>query len=405
MSDNFLLHHWNLEGCWRKGQSTTILDRATWELLQDAYRRAVPPGKSTIALEPTTGMTVPYEVRKFTDELSWRRFVSSIPYELACDVHEWSYVKQDEHGEKALHIDLDDAAFTNIPSDDQEVNTESAREPDPFSISTRDINIKAGEEITMSYAGLTDNIDWYKLMKRVAWVEGYYEGYYEASSSSADDDDEGYYYEYEASSSSADDEGYYEASSSSADEEVEPETPTEDNDSTKKETVPDNVEHKRIGQHKMPPKGMSNMSDIVAWLEGYETSSSSAHEKRESAEEISDSTEEEVEPEKNTEDNDDSTKEETVTDNGPYKSGGLINTTGLRTNTINANPGLTLNGRGGPADHDQEHGWSKLPFFVFSLIIIWFFWKSSRYRHVFHFMRRRQKGHRVSKMKSLNLLK
>jgi len=130
----------------------------------------------------------------------------------------------------------------------------------------------------------------------------------------------------------------------------------------------------------------------VAWVEDYEASSSSA--------------DEEVEPETPTEDNDDSTKEETVPDNGPYNSSGLIyNTTGLRANPINANPGLTLNGRGGPAHHDQEYGWYKLLFCVFPLIIIWFFWKNSRYRHISPLMRRRQKGHRVSNMKSHRVIK
>jgi predicted RecA/RadA family phage recombinase len=177
VSDNYLLHEWKLEGCWRKGQSTTIFKQATWEYLQDAYRRAVPSGTSTIAIEPTSGVMVPHEIRlipgkgrglfatknikkgeviwkniqsaEFEDELSWRRFVSSIPYELACDVHQWAYVEYDEDDKiSILYLDLDDGSFTNTPDGDQDENSTT----EEVSIALRDI--KAGEEITMSYSGL-----------------------------------------------------------------------------------------------------------------------------------------------------------------------------------------------------------------------------------------------------------
>lgn len=361
MSDTYLLHDWKLEGCWRKGQSTTIHDRATWEYLQDAYRRAVPPGTSTIAIEPTSGVMVPHEIRlipgkgrgvfatknikkgeviwkniqsaEFEDELSWRRFVSSIPYELACDVHQWAYVEYDEDDKiSILYLDLDDGSFTNTPDGDQDENSTT----EEVSIALRDI--KAGEEITMSYSGLTIDLDWYKRMKRVAWVE-----------------------DYDASSSS---------SSSSTDEEVEAEQNSEDTDSTEEETV----------------------TDYDTSNESQEASSTSTDKKTEHVKETSDSTEEEVVRGKTSED-DDSTEEETGPDNEPHKSSGLIDTTtATRRNITYANPTLRRhNGLGASADHDQQHDLYKLLVFVSLLMILWYFWKKSRYRHVLHIMKCKRK--------------
>eukprot|EP00978_Attheya_sp_CCMP212_P013876 scaffold34967_cov58-Attheya_sp.AAC.1 len=196
MSDHYLLHHWTLEGCWRK-HTSPILDQATWELLQDAYRHAVQPEhNSTIALDPKSGFLVPYEVRmipgkgrgifatekiksgegviiwktiqvaKFTDKLSWQRFLSSIPYEIACDACQWSYTYRVKHEKQnSLFLDLDDGALLNEASANEEINVEETREGSYVPL--RDI--EAGEEIIITYSGLSDNIDWYKHIKQQVW--------------------------------------------------------------------------------------------------------------------------------------------------------------------------------------------------------------------------------------------
>jgi hypothetical protein len=175
-------------------------------------------------------------------------------------------------------------------------------------------------------------------MKRVAWVE-----------------------DYDASSSS---------SSSSTDEEVEAEQNSEDTDSTEEETVTDH--------------DTSN--------ESQEASSTSTDKKTEHVKETSDSTEEEVVRGKTSED-DDSTEEETGPDNEPHKSSGLIDTTTTtRRNIAYTNPTLRRhNGLGASADHDQQHDLYKLLVFVSLLMILWYFWKKSRYRHVLHIMKCKRK--------------
>ena len=138
--------------------------------------------------------------------------MSSIPYEFACDVQKWAYVSHDEHGEKALYIDLDDGSLTNEPNPGQDPNSTN----EDFSKALRDI--KAGEEIIMSYSGLTDNIDWYKRMKKFAWKKGYKD-----------------------KSKQAKEKG------DSTKEEVEPVKRTERNDSTKEKTVTDIDPNKSSG--------------------------------------------------------------------------------------------------------------------------------------------------------------
>ena len=358
MSDNYLLHHWApLKGCWSIGQSTTIHDRETWEFLQNAYRRAVPPGTSSIVTEPTTGMMVPYEVRlipdkgrglfatkdikkgevvwediltgKFTDELSWRRFVSSIPYELACEVYKWSYVLYDKKSGKTLvHLDLDDASFTNTADDDDEGPNSTNGE---LSIALRDI--KAGEEITMSYSGLTDNIGWYKKMKRLAWKK-------DRKKSSP------------CQSTSNKEEG-----AEKSNEEI----------LKKEETV----------THSSMPVLDGDVEDVPDLVARQDDDDSS--------------------DEDDDEDDDDDEDYDDNTTHGSHAAAGLIKTTALRKNAINTNQRLTLNelglGGGGSADSDQQHGWHYRLFFVFPLIMLWLWycWKKTRHGYGFALQKCRQK--------------
>jgi hypothetical protein len=338
-SDNYLLHHWSIEGCWRKPPSP-IFDQETWYFLRDAYRRAVYPENSSISSEKKSGMKVPYEVRlipgkgrglfttkkikkdvtiwentmrgKFPDEISWRRYLSSIPYDLACDSFMWCYAwGRDEIDEKALHIELDDGALMNSAEDSEGIN--AIETPEGFFKTTRDI--EEGEEILDSYYGLTSDIDWYRAMKNKAWIEGY-----EASSDSTEDSIE----------------------SDMSHEEI-TKISREDRNSTQEESSSND------GQQISSTSSDENELDLT----GSESESGDG----------------------------------VLTLN--LGAGILRTTTGLRTNPINE----TLNGSGGAAEYGQQHDWSMLLFSIFPFIfmIICYFCKNGRHRYACP-VRGRKKG-------------
>jgi hypothetical protein len=331
MSDNYLLHDWTIEGCWRKPPSP-IFDQETWYFLRDAYRRAVHPENSSISFEKKSGMKVPYEVRlspgkgrglfttekikkdvtiwestmtgKFPDEISWRRYLSTIPYDLACESIVWSYVwRRDENDENAVYIDLDDGALMNHYNEGKEMN--AIQTPEGFFVTTRDI--EEGEEIIISYDGLTSDIDWYEAIENKAWIEGY-----EASSDSTEDSIE----------------------SDMSHEEI-TKISREDRNSTQEESSSND------GQQISSTSSDENELDLT----GSESESESG-------------------------------------DGLPTLNEGagiLRTTTGLRTNPINE----TLNGSGGAAEYGQQHDWSMLLFSIFPFIfmIICYFCKNGRHRY------------------------
>jgi hypothetical protein len=182
--------------CKVHGDEGPIWDEATWQSLRDAYRRAVGVDDSSIASESKSGMLVAYEVLKdpikgrgvylkegvkkgdlvwdksqhaqFIDESSFRRFLLSISYELACDVLQWAYIEEDDEHDAVCAFELDDGTYVN-----------NGGETSPFVtrgmgiVALRDV--EAGEEILINYDGsgfLRDKRKpWFQRLKRDAWGE------------------------------------------------------------------------------------------------------------------------------------------------------------------------------------------------------------------------------------------
>jgi hypothetical protein len=194
--------------------SRPVWDQATWESLQNAYRRAVGTKTSTISRHKETGIQVPYEVRvspdkgrgvfatekvrrgqivwkmtqhaKFFEEAPFRRFLSSLSYDLACDVLMWAYVEKDAKHGFAVAIELDEGSYFNNGNSKAEVNT-----MDKYGVVLDDGNSKAeinamdsvgvfairdipaGEEILMNYTEFDndDQLMWFDDLWAEAWED------------------------------------------------------------------------------------------------------------------------------------------------------------------------------------------------------------------------------------------
>jgi len=102
-------------------------------------------------------------VARFLSPMYFRRFLSSLPRDLACDVMIWSFVEDhvwededddsDEDGRPTLSVDLDEAAFMNKASRDEGSNIENEN-----CIASR--MIFKGEELLLDYSEFEKEFSW-----------------------------------------------------------------------------------------------------------------------------------------------------------------------------------------------------------------------------------------------------
>eukprot|EP00978_Attheya_sp_CCMP212_P040152 scaffold216117_cov39-Attheya_sp.AAC.1 len=185
----------NVSNCHLRETPFPIWDQETWEDVQDIYRRSVGVENSSLSPGPSTsGMYVPHAVRWFSEkkrrgvfltervrkgQLVWKpthratfveesdfhRFLSSISYDMACDIlSQWAYVVKDDDNGYACAIDLDSSIYMN----DGGLNA-------PFiftengAFAVRDVD--AGEQILLNYQGqdIPDgNVQWFSDLKKKA---------------------------------------------------------------------------------------------------------------------------------------------------------------------------------------------------------------------------------------------
>lgn len=174
-----------------------IHNQSTWMLLRGAYQGVVGPDRSSIApLSHENGFQVSFEVQQFHDkgrglvatqkvkkgDLVWtarrqtarfgdgpsyRRFLASIPTDLACDVIQWAYVQA--FGVPLICVDLDECSFMNNGSYEANIGCiPEAAELLPGGckenyFALRDIEV--GEELLCSYGefAISDGWEWFGL--------------------------------------------------------------------------------------------------------------------------------------------------------------------------------------------------------------------------------------------------
>ena len=168
----------------------SVWDSDTFKSLQDTYRLVVPEDRWSIALAPTSGLVIPFEIRQtaekgrgvfaasripkgsliwhpvqhayFQDETSFRRFLSSLTWELACDIIQWAYVEETWEDEYTVAVELDVGSFINhAPSGEANAGYMANSE---FVVASRDI--EAGEEILQDYTTFDNDED-----DRVPWFD------------------------------------------------------------------------------------------------------------------------------------------------------------------------------------------------------------------------------------------
>lgn len=183
----------NVTGCkalWSDGASS-IWDLATFKMLQDTYRTVVPRDKWSIFTSPTSGLMVPFEIRQtpgkgrgiyatahipkgteicnpvqhavFPGEASFRHFLSSLTWELACDILQWAYVEEAQDHEYMVVVELDPCSLMNhAPGDGANTGPVTAGSDMEFQVALRDIG--PGEELVEDYSAfdnVEDNLPWF----------------------------------------------------------------------------------------------------------------------------------------------------------------------------------------------------------------------------------------------------
>jgi len=182
-----------------------IHSSAVWIYLQALYIGIVGPTNSSIALVSTSsslyqsGFFIPYEVRhspgkgrgifatdtipqhtriwtsrntaRFTSGDSYRRFLLSMPADLACDVMEWAYVEEFIEDVLEIGVDLDDGSLTNsggcrgnnllplggwVDGEDSNIGDQDDCEGTSFALR----EIVEGEEILIEYASFEVEDGW-----------------------------------------------------------------------------------------------------------------------------------------------------------------------------------------------------------------------------------------------------
>jgi len=183
-----IFYHFNCPALYE--EERPIHSQSTWKLLRKAYVDIVTPEKSTIGdpLADFNGFDVDFIVKQcdkgrgifanefiekgnafytcrrtavFEDGQSFRRFLMSIPPDLACDITNWAYVEQiDKDSEKItvddfrIMVELDENAFCNHGDD----GTHNLVWRNEKAIALRDIN--AGEEILCNYDAFANPNAW-----------------------------------------------------------------------------------------------------------------------------------------------------------------------------------------------------------------------------------------------------
>ena len=169
-----------------------IHDASTWQFLRGVYLGVVGPHRSTIALEDlfrNDGFAVPVKVvhipnkgrgviaphdipegtlvwdsihtARFPSPTSYRRFLASLPDDLACDVMLWAYVEDYAHEtpdgsaspRPTISVDLDAGSFMNTVS----VNDFTNLHPETYKANRL---IKAGEELIVDYRDFEKEGSW-----------------------------------------------------------------------------------------------------------------------------------------------------------------------------------------------------------------------------------------------------
>eukprot|EP00978_Attheya_sp_CCMP212_P043121 scaffold275695_cov50-Attheya_sp.AAC.1 len=199
MKEEESLKNWRIADCRLREQPLAIWNQSTWDSVKDAYRRAVGMEHSSVAgTDSVSSMNaVPYEVRwveeyktrsvfvtervekgqlvwkptqrvKFVEEAPFRRFLSSISYDMACDILSfWAYVVEEEDDDEyvfACVVELGDSVYMGI--DDESFFTYNAT--GVFASDT----VEAGTEIELQDEGDSvvkdDYIDWFSYWKEEA---------------------------------------------------------------------------------------------------------------------------------------------------------------------------------------------------------------------------------------------
>ena len=166
-----------------------LYDETTFGRLQDLYREIVPPSEQTIARNPSSGFYVPVKVEQVHGKgrgvlaaqdiaqgtLVWHAVQHALFHQdaflqflthlhddirLVCDILMWSYVEK-VNQKRVAALELDMGSFLNDGMDSYNLR-EVYR---GFLVAARDI--KAGEELTMSYDSIPYDSDlpWYKELK------------------------------------------------------------------------------------------------------------------------------------------------------------------------------------------------------------------------------------------------
>jgi hypothetical protein len=182
-----------------RGRARPIHDQSTWVLLRGIYQGIVGPsyssldetrmsengfevkvkaeeiagkGRGVVALEDIPKGTVvwdSYLTARFPSAVEYRRFLASLPRELACDVMIWAYAenysyKDDENDDgfvvppflgtrTLIGVDLDEGSFMNTKDDSTPKNIENR-----YYTAIR--LIKAGEELIVDYADFEKAGSW-----------------------------------------------------------------------------------------------------------------------------------------------------------------------------------------------------------------------------------------------------
>lgn len=186
-----------------------VPDRKYWSELRNAYVASVGKEHSTISSswplagdDPSfSGFVVPIEVRVtpemgrgvyaaapvpkgssvwndlyhaiFTNETSFRQFLSSIRWEQACDVLQWAYAfEYDENNHVGVGCCLDEASLFN------HANESLANVGYPDAEASRCValrDIEEGEELLQDYGSFEEDLEWFEDLTAAAWGESDFE--------------------------------------------------------------------------------------------------------------------------------------------------------------------------------------------------------------------------------------
>jgi hypothetical protein len=206
----------NIHGCQNNANPRPIWEESTWDKLRQTYRDVV--GKrSTITVSTSeTAIAVPFEVlhhkdkgravfvtsevkrgdlvwddgetASFPREKQFLKFVSLLPFELACDILQWTYVYDENNGQKSkknlkVAVDLGEGVFFNHDKDpavrtcNSSLQSINGCELESFQLfAYRDLH--PGDEITVDYTAFdhSGEQDFFEELATCAWIDCDVEG-------------------------------------------------------------------------------------------------------------------------------------------------------------------------------------------------------------------------------------